>query len=64
MEHCLGMGVDGIIVELILKLHKPLYGIRQERKNWFDILNNVLSGRCYHKYQVDACVHYRKDSVI
>ena len=37
----LGMEVDGNRVERVLKLNKSLYGIKQTREIWFDILKLV-----------------------
>ena len=58
------MGVDLNIVEWVLKLNKPLHGIKQESANWLDLIKNGLKIRGYHKYQVDPFVFYRKYSVI
>ena len=37
----------------MLKFNKSLYIINQAVVNWFDLLNNGLERRGYHKYQVD-----------
>ena len=64
MEICLGMGVDGNIVEWVLKLNKSLYGNKQASANWFDLLKNGLESRGYHEYQIYTCIFYRKWSGI
>ena len=58
------MGVDLNIVEWVLKLNKPLHGIKQESANWLDLIKKGLKIRGYHKSQVDPCVFYRKYSFI
>ena len=56
MDVHLVMRVGGNRVELLLKLNKSLYGIKQESENWSDILNTGLECRFYLQYQVEPCV--------
>ena len=63
MENLLVMGVDGNIVEWVLKLNKLFYGLKQSSSKWFDLLKTGLESRGCPKYQVEPCMFYRKDSV-
>ena len=45
MEIPLGMGFDRNIGEWVLKLNKPLYGIKQVGSNWFDLIKTGLERR-------------------
>ena len=60
----LGMGVYINIVEWVLNLNKPIYGLKKANENWFDLLNFFLERRGYHQSQVDPCIFYRKKSVV
>ena len=60
----LGMGVDGNILEWVLKLNKLLYGLKQASANLFGLLKNSLESRVFHQYQVGIFVFDRKDSFI
>ena len=45
MELPLLMLADGNIVEWVLKLNGPLYGINKASENWFDILKTGIERR-------------------
>ena len=49
MDLPLGMEFDGNIVQWVLKLNKPLYGLKQESANCFDLFFNGLERRGYHQ---------------
>ena len=64
MDIPLVIGFDRNIVDWVIKLNKSIYGIKQASANWFHLINTGLERTGYHKFQVDNCVFYRKDSVI
>ena len=52
MEFSIIIGVNGNILEWVLKLNKSLYGFQQAIVNWFETLTKGHEKRAYHKSQV------------
>lgn len=44
----------------VLKVNKSIYGLKPSSKNWFDLLNDVLTSIGYVQSKSDRCLYYQR----
>ena len=67
MEFPAGMNCgDGSRKQMVLKLNKNLYGLKDAAANWFQMLSKGLTGPKlkFQASEIDPCVFYRKNAII
>lgn len=50
--------------DMIVKLNKCIYGLRQSGRRWFELLRNALVASGLKQSEIDRCVFYSKDSIV
>ena len=63
MQLPIGMEVEGEY-GYVIKLNKPLYGLKQTSLNWFEHLRKGLEAQDYVQSRVDPCVFLRAESIV
>ena len=57
-------GKSGNSAQYVLKLRKPLCGLKQARLNWHNMLQAALLDRGFVESVSDACVYITKELIV